>query len=194
MNELKYVFWLFSLIFGLHRMHEMLTIVTDVRGVRQSVCLSPSLNRQRLMQSRLRAMCGGSFSAAFAKCLWPLVSVLVKMVKVYESVCLSGLVCFRNFFVSYNSLLGCFECVTCRLLLPMFAVSVCQSVHQSVCLSCGTCSVLGVIWCSLCQIILASCLCQHAFGYIYSQRYILNRNHFLHSCQREYIPTQAELN
>jgi len=31
----------------LHQMHEMLTILTDVRGVCPSVCLSQSLNWQR---------------------------------------------------------------------------------------------------------------------------------------------------
>jgi len=31
--------------------------------------------------------------------------------------------------------LGCIECMRCRMLLPMCAVSVCQSVRQSVCLS-----------------------------------------------------------
>jgi len=33
--------------------------------------------------------------------------------------------------------LGCIEYMRCRLLLRMFAVSVCQSVRQSVCLSRG---------------------------------------------------------
>jgi len=31
--------------------------------------------------------------------------------------------------------LGCIECMRCRLLLPMRAVSVCQSVRPAVCLS-----------------------------------------------------------
>jgi len=54
-------------------MHEMLTIVTDVRGVCLSDCLSRGLNRRRRVQCTPRAVCTGSFSAAFAKCLWPLV-------------------------------------------------------------------------------------------------------------------------
>jgi len=66
------------------------------------------------------------------------------------------------------SFLGCIECMRCRLLLPICAVSVRQSVRPSVCLSVpqslchaakfgGACSVWGVIRCSLCQITLASC-------------------------------------
>jgi len=42
-------------------MHKMQTIVTDVRGVCLSVCHAT------------RAVCAGSFVAAFAKLLWPLV-------------------------------------------------------------------------------------------------------------------------
>jgi len=59
-----------SIIFKLHRMHEMQTIVTDVRGVYLSVCPSVSLSVTRLTVR-------GSFSAAFAKSLWPLVSAVV---------------------------------------------------------------------------------------------------------------------
>jgi len=47
-----------------------------------------------------------------------------------------------------------------QTILPMCTVSVCQSIRQSVCHMAefdGVCSVCGVIWCSLCQIILASC-------------------------------------
>jgi len=54
-------------------MHEMLTVVIDVRGVFMSVCLSRSLNWRRRMQSTPYAVCVGSFGAAFAKCFWPLV-------------------------------------------------------------------------------------------------------------------------
>jgi len=60
-------------ITGLHQMREMHTIVTDVRGVCLSICLSCSLNWQWHVQCTQRAMCVGLFSAAFAKCLWPLV-------------------------------------------------------------------------------------------------------------------------
>jgi len=56
------------------------------------------------------------------------------------------------------SFLGCIKCMRCRILLPMCAVYVCPSVHlsvrQSVCHA-------GVIWCSLCQITLASCCYHH---------------------------------
>jgi len=55
-------------------MHERLTIaiVTDVRGsVCQSVCLSCGLNMRQRVQYTPRAVCAGSFSAAFAKCFWP---------------------------------------------------------------------------------------------------------------------------
>jgi len=47
-------------------MHEMQTIVIDVRGRAVSVCQSvrPSVTR---LNSAARAMCAGSFSAAFAK-------------------------------------------------------------------------------------------------------------------------------
>jgi len=54
------------LTFMLHRMHEMQTIVTDMRGVRRSVCLSRgSVNSASLW--------GGSFGAAFAKSLVQLI-------------------------------------------------------------------------------------------------------------------------
>jgi len=43
-------------------MREMPTIVTDVRGV----CLSVTQ-----LKSAAHALCVGSFSAAFAKLLWP---------------------------------------------------------------------------------------------------------------------------
>jgi len=60
-------------------MHQMLTILTDVRGVCQSVCMSVCLSRglnwRWCVQSTLRAVCTGSFSEAFAKCLWPLVTI-----------------------------------------------------------------------------------------------------------------------
>jgi len=45
--------------------------------------------------------------------------------------------------------LDCIECMRCRLLLPMIAVSVCQSVMWLNCVWC--------ILCSLCQITLAFC-------------------------------------
>jgi len=50
-------------IFRLHRMHEIQTIVTDVRGVCQSVCHA----------TQLGFTVRGSSGAAFAKLLWPLV-------------------------------------------------------------------------------------------------------------------------
>jgi len=56
--------------------------------------------------------------------------------------------------------LGSLECMKRMLLLPMCAVSVCQSVCLSVCHAIdfgGACSVCGVILCSLCQITLAPC-------------------------------------
>jgi len=58
-----------DIIFRLHRMHEMQTIVTDVRGVCLSVCLSRGSSRRRVQCVR------GSFGAAFAKLLWPLVKI-----------------------------------------------------------------------------------------------------------------------
>jgi len=48
-------------VIRLPQMHEMQTIVTDVCGVCQSVCLAARLH------------CVGSFGAAFAKLLWPVV-------------------------------------------------------------------------------------------------------------------------
>jgi len=57
-------------------MRDVLTIVTDVRGVCLSVSLSRSLTRRQCVQCMLHAMCAGSFGEAFAKCLWPLVIVL----------------------------------------------------------------------------------------------------------------------
>jgi len=62
-------------------MHEMLTIVTDVRGVCLSVCLSSDLNRRRRVQCTPRAVCVGSFGAAFAKHLWPLVASFQRPVR-----------------------------------------------------------------------------------------------------------------
>jgi len=49
-------------------MHEMQTIVTDVRGVCQSVHLS---RMHKMTPAQLH--CVGSFGAAFAKVLWLLV-------------------------------------------------------------------------------------------------------------------------
>jgi len=51
-------------IIRLHQMHELQTIVTDVRGV----CLSVNLSRGSTQLHRV-----GSFGAIFAKSLWPLV-------------------------------------------------------------------------------------------------------------------------
>jgi len=68
-------------VFGLHCMHEMLSIFTNVRGVCLSVCLSCSLNRRQRVQCMPRAVCAGSFDAAFAKCLWPLVLLVLTCVK-----------------------------------------------------------------------------------------------------------------
>jgi len=59
--------------FRLHRMYEMLTILTDIRGVCLSVCLSRGLHWQQRVQCTPRAVCAVSFGAAFDKCLWPLV-------------------------------------------------------------------------------------------------------------------------
>jgi len=50
-------------------MREMLSVLTDVRGV----CLLPGLNRQRHVQCTPHAVYAGSSGAAFAKCIWPLV-------------------------------------------------------------------------------------------------------------------------
>jgi len=52
-------------------MHEMQTIVTDVRGVCPSVCLSRGSTRRRMQSVR------GAFAAAFAKLLWHLVSFTI---------------------------------------------------------------------------------------------------------------------
>jgi len=74
--DFSYFKWLFLtsvslFVFGMHRMHEMLTILTDVRGVCKSVCLSRGLhvNWQRRVQWTPRAVCTGSFGAAFVKLL-----------------------------------------------------------------------------------------------------------------------------
>jgi len=57
-------------------MHEMLTTLTNVCGVCQSVCHVAEIGGD--MQSTPRAVCMGSFGAAFAKCFWPLVCVGIK--------------------------------------------------------------------------------------------------------------------
>jgi len=49
-------------------MHEMLTVLTDVYSVTLSVTRLKSV-----VARALYAVCAGSFDAAFAKCLWPLV-------------------------------------------------------------------------------------------------------------------------
>jgi len=64
-------------------MHEMLTILVDVRGVCQSVCLSRGLNRRR----RVQCMRRGRLVAAFDKLLWPFVRVSLCL-SVCRSVCL----------------------------------------------------------------------------------------------------------
>jgi len=64
-------------------MHEMLTIVTDVRSVCLSVCHTAvravsvclSVTRQ-CVQYLSCVVCAGSFGSAFTKCLWPLVFIL----------------------------------------------------------------------------------------------------------------------
>jgi len=56
-----------SMVFRLRRMHEMQTIVTNVRAV----CLSV---RPSVRQSVCHV---GSFGAAFAKILWPLVGLSI---------------------------------------------------------------------------------------------------------------------
>jgi len=60
-------FMVLALIIRLHRMHEMQTIAADMRGVCLSVCLSVCHAAQLGFTMR------GSFGAAFAKSLWPLV-------------------------------------------------------------------------------------------------------------------------
>jgi len=55
------IFFYFAVVFRLYRMHEMHNILTDVRGVSQSVCLSVT----RLKSAAARAVCAGSFGAAF---------------------------------------------------------------------------------------------------------------------------------
>jgi len=51
----------------------MLTVVTDVCDV----CLLHGLNQRQCVQCMLYAMYVGSFGAAFAKCIWPLVNFYV---------------------------------------------------------------------------------------------------------------------
>jgi len=52
--------------------------------------------------------------------------------------------------INIQIVLGCSECMRCRLLLPLFAVSVCPSV-------CCQAQLCVVHSCSLCQITLAFC-------------------------------------
>jgi len=59
-------------------MHEIQTVVSDVRGVCPSVCLPVCLPRMHRMTPHDEAdltvlHCAGTFGAAFAKSLWPLV-------------------------------------------------------------------------------------------------------------------------
>jgi len=76
-----------KLLFRLHRMHEMQTILTDVCSVCLSVCLSRMhwMTPARLycwwrcVQCMPRAVCAGSFGAAFTKCLWSLVGIMHRL-------------------------------------------------------------------------------------------------------------------
>jgi len=52
-------------------MHEMRTIVTDVRGVSVSLSISLSVMNARNDPAETRLQCAGSFRAACAKLLWP---------------------------------------------------------------------------------------------------------------------------
>jgi len=58
-------------------MHEMQTTVSDDRGVCLSVCLSHSVQPFEAA----RAVCTGSFGAAFAKLLWLLVMLVYGRLK-----------------------------------------------------------------------------------------------------------------
>jgi len=54
------------------------------QSVSLSVCPSRGLNRQRRAQCTPRAVCAGSFGAAFAKRLWPLVKLLTRPIGLQE--------------------------------------------------------------------------------------------------------------
>jgi len=64
-------------LFRLHRMHEMLTIVTDLRGVCLSACLSVTQCGHVMY-----AVCAGSFGTAFAKCPRPVVQPVLGQAQV----------------------------------------------------------------------------------------------------------------
>jgi len=68
--EIRAAHWAYVVWEGirLFLMHEMQTVVTDVRGV----CLSVTR-----LNSAAHTVCAGSFGAAFAKLLWPLVCLYV---------------------------------------------------------------------------------------------------------------------
>jgi len=57
-------------------MHEMLTIVTDDRGVFPWVCQSVGRLSVTRLNSAARTVCAGSFSTGFAKLVWSFVIIL----------------------------------------------------------------------------------------------------------------------
>jgi len=98
-------------------MSEMLTILTDVR----SVCLSVSRSDMRLKLSAacaVYAVCVGSFGAAFAKCLWPLVTL--------------GIACVNSAFPFYRPVPS-FDpcCVSQSTGSFMFRIGLASSEHFS---------------------------------------------------------------
>jgi len=94
-------------------MHDMLTVLTDVRGV----CLSVT----RLKSAAACAVyvacyvCAGSFGATFAKCLWPLVCLsdlyLVWQFIILYFCCIRYIRSFCTSGLRYISVFG--ACLTC---------------------------------------------------------------------------------
>jgi len=74
-------------VFRLHRMHETLTILTNVHGV----SLSCSLKHWRCVQCTPRAVFAGLFGTAFVKLLWPLIILGIETdCSVHWCVCAGG--------------------------------------------------------------------------------------------------------
>jgi len=82
--------------FRLHRI--MLTILTDVRGVCLSVCLSVTRLKSAAAARAVYAVCAGSFGATFVKILWPLVCFCQTHFhrKKYPYTCLAALQCWST--------------------------------------------------------------------------------------------------
>jgi len=95
------------------------TIVVNDRGVCQSVCQSVCSAERRVQCVQCQSV------QSLPNCFYLLLSLFCKML--VFSVVFNGL---KILYSEYHLLLGCIECMRCRRLLLMFAVSVRLSVTR----------------------------------------------------------------